>query len=128
MAPLVFRDLREMHAAGVAFLTGSDAAVALVYPGWSLHGELESLVRNVGLTPAEALRAATMNPAALFHLEKELGAIEPGYRADLVLLAGDPLRDIRRTQQIAGVMQDGRWLDRKMLAALLERAAREAAR
>jgi imidazolonepropionase-like amidohydrolase len=126
MAPLFFRDLREMHAAGVTFVAGSDTGVGMIHPGWSLHGELESLVQNVGLTPAEALRTATINPAAFFGLDKELGAIKPGYRADLLLVAGDPLRDVRRTMQIAGVMQDGRWLDRKTLAALLESAARAA--
>jgi imidazolonepropionase-like amidohydrolase len=126
MAPLFFRDLHEMHAAGVTFLAGSDAAVLLVYPGFSLHGELESLVRNVGLTPVQALRAATRNPAAFFGMERELGSIAPGYLADLVLLDANPLEDIRRTERISGVMQDGRWLDRKALDELLERAARDA--
>lgn len=127
-APAVFRDLREMHAAGVKFLAGSDAAVVFVYPGFSLHGELESLVRNVGLTPANALRAAIANPAEFFGLERELGSIRPGYRADLVLLDGNPLEDIRHTQHLAGVMRDGQWLDRQALDGLLERAAREAGR
>jgi len=124
--PHLLRDLREMHAAGVKFLAGSDAAVAFMYAGFSLHGELESLVRSVGLRPVEALRAATVNPAAFFGLERELGAIRLGYRADLVLLNGNPLKDIRRTRQIAGVVRDGRWFDRAALDALLERSALEA--
>lgn len=124
--PNLLRDLREMHAAGVSFLAGSDAAVAFMYPGFSLHGELESLVQSVGLKPVEALRAATVNPAAFFGLERELGAIRPGYRADFVLLNGNPIEDIRRTRQIAGVARDGRWFDRAALDALLERSALEA--
>jgi len=124
--PNLLRDLREMHAAGVSFLAGSDAAVAFMYPGFSLHGELESLVQSVGLKPVEALRAATVNPAAFFGLERELGAIRPGYRADFVLLNGNPMEDIRRTRQIAGVARDGRWFDRAALDALLERSALEA--
>ena len=124
--PDTYRDLREMHAAGVEFLAGSDAAVVFMYPGFSLHGELDSLVHHVGLTTAEALRAATINPARFFGLERELGAIRPGYRADLVLLESNPLNDIRATGRIAGVMHDGRWLDRHDLDALLEAAAREA--
>ncbi len=126
-APALFRELREMRAAGVQFLAGSDAGVAFVYPGFSLHGELESLVRNAGLTPADALRAATVSPAEFFGLERELGSIRPGYRADLVLLDANPLEDIRRTERVAGVMRDGKWLDRRALDGLLERAAREAA-
>lgn len=124
--PGLLRDFREMHAAGVQFLAGSDAAVVFVYPGFSLHGELESLVRHVGLSPVDALRAATLHPAAFFGLERELGAIRVGHRADLVLLDANPLQDIRHTQRIAGVVRRGTWFDRAALAELLERAAREA--
>jgi imidazolonepropionase-like amidohydrolase len=128
IVPGLLRDLREMHAAGVKFLAGSDAAVVFIHPGVSLHGELESLVRQVGLTPLDALRAATINPAELFGLEGELGGIRPGHRADLVLLDASPLADIRATQRIVGVMRDGQWLDRAALDGLLERAARETER
>jgi imidazolonepropionase-like amidohydrolase len=124
-APALFRDLHDMHAAGVEFLAGTDAAVAFIYPGFSLHGELESLVRNVGLTPADALRAAIINPARFFGLEHELGSIRAGFRADLVLLEANPLEDIRRTTRIAGVMRDGHWYDRRALDGLLNEAARQ---
>ena len=115
-----------MHAAGVRFLAGSDAAVVFMYPGFSLHGELESLVRNVGLSPADALRAATVNPAEFFGLEDELGAVRVGFRADLVLLDANPLEDIQNTRRIAGVVRDGSWFDRDALDALLARAASDA--
>jgi imidazolonepropionase-like amidohydrolase len=123
--PNFYRDLREMHAAGVEFLAGSDAAVVFMHPGFSLHGELASLVHHVGLTTAEALRAATISPARFFGLERELGAVRPGYRADLLLLESNPLNDIRATRRIVGVMQDGHWLDRHDLDALLEAAVSE---
>ena len=126
LLPSLFRDFREMHAAGVKFLAGSDAAVVFMHPGGSLHGELENLVRNVGLTPADALRAATVNPAEFFGLERKLGAVKTGYLADLVLLDGNPLSDITSTRRIVGVTRDGRWLDRTALDGLRERAAREA--
>jgi predicted amidohydrolase YtcJ len=89
--PSLYRDLREMSAAGIEFLAGSDAAVLFMYPGTSLHGELENLVRKVGIEPWEAMRAATVNPARFFGLLPELGAIRPGFYADLVLLRGNPL-------------------------------------
>jgi imidazolonepropionase-like amidohydrolase len=72
------------------------------------------------------LRAATIEPAAFFGLEREVGAVKTGYRADLVLLEGDPLQDIRNTRKIAGVIRNGAWIDRAMLDALLARAASDA--
>jgi imidazolonepropionase-like amidohydrolase len=124
--PGIFRDFREMHALGVKFLAGTDSAVVFMHPGFSLHEELESLVGKAGLTPAEALRAATANPAEWFGLERELGAIRTGYRADLVLVEGNPLENIRRTRDILGVMRNGKWFDRQALDRLRERSAREA--
>jgi len=123
---LMFRDLREMKDAGVEFLAGSDAAVVFMYPGSSLHGELESLVRNVGMTPAEALRAATINPAAFFGMKDDLGSVEGGQLADLVLLSGNPLKDISNSNQIVGTMARGRWFDRAALDDLMRMAEHQA--
>jgi imidazolonepropionase-like amidohydrolase len=78
-------------------------------PGWSLHTELAQLVA-AGLTPREALYAATVQAARFLNLETEVGRIEPGMRADLVLLEADPLADINNTRQISRVMLDGRWV------------------
>ena len=88
-----------MHRAGVTLITGTDASY-LHPPGFSLHDELDMLV-EAGLTPAEALRAGTLNSANLF---PSLGAsaIAPGKRADLVLLNGNPLTDIRNVHDIRG--------------------------
>jgi len=99
----------RMREAGVPIAAGTDTPINLAIPGESLHRELELLVRS-GLSPAEALAAATRAPARFFGLEGELGRIEPGFRADAVLLESDPLVDIRHTRAIRGVVSQGRWL------------------
>ena len=108
-----------MQRAGVTLVTGTDAAY-LHPPGFSLHDEIDMLV-EAGLTPAEALRAATINCATLFPA-LDAGAITPGKRADLVLLNGNPLTDIRNAHDIAAVVLRGRVLNR----AALDRALAEA--
>jgi imidazolonepropionase-like amidohydrolase len=85
-----------------------------------MHDELALLVR-AGLTPMQALRAATYEPAAYLGALDSLGTIRPGRAADLVLLDRDPLADIRNTRSISAVIARGRVLDR---AALLRRVAR----
>ncbi|WP_433562493.1 amidohydrolase family protein [Nocardia sp. CA-151230] len=99
-----------LRAAGVPILAGTDANSSPGVPmnpafGASLHHELELLVR-AGLSPAEALDAATALPAKHFGLT-DRGAIAPGLRADLVLLDADPLADITATTQIRGVWSAG---------------------
>jgi imidazolonepropionase-like amidohydrolase len=94
-----------MHRAGVKLLAGSDGP--LVAAGWALHEELALLVR-AGLTPAEALRAATLEAARYFGVADSVGTIAVGKRADLVLLDTDPLRDIRNTRRIRAVFVNGR--------------------
>ncbi len=95
-----------LHQAGVPILAGSDANLTAGVPasppfGESLHDEMELLV-DAGFSPVTALRAATVVPAGYFGL-RDRGAIMPGMRADLVLLAGDPTADIRATRQIRQV-------------------------
>lgn len=96
---------------------GTDAPNPFVLPGLSLHEELANLV-EAGLTPMEALSAATRDAARLTGQEKLRGTIEEGKRADLLLLSADPSRDIAATRTIAGVMVNGRWLAASDLQAM----------
>ena len=105
------------HAAGVPIGAGTDTPIGLSVPGYSLHSELEMLVR-AGLSPLEAIRSATLRPAEFFSLQDEMGTIEVGRKADLVLLEADPLEDIANTRHIALVVTKGRVLDRDTLEAL----------
>jgi imidazolonepropionase-like amidohydrolase len=109
----------EMHRAGVKILAGTDLGNPYVYPGFSLHDELALLVQ-AGLTPLEALQTATLNPAKFFGKETELGTIEKGKLADLVLLDANPLENINNTTKINAVVLNGRLLDRAALDKLLK--------
>ena len=110
-----------MNRAGVKLLSGTDLSFYAV-PGFSLHDELQLLV-TAGLTPAEALKAATVNPAGLFPALKA-GSVAAGQRADLVLLDANPLLDIGNTQRIRAVVLRGRVFDRKNVDDLLAQGAR----
>ncbi|HTS36955.1 MAG TPA: amidohydrolase family protein [Candidatus Solibacter sp.] len=119
--------VNAMHKAGIPFLAGTDTPPGVyIFPGFSLHEELQRFVA-AGFTPLEALQTATLNPAKFFGRENELGTIEKGKLADLVLLDANPLDDIRNTQKIAGVVANGRYFSRadldKMLASV-EKAAK----
>jgi len=108
-----------MHAAGVRLTVGTDSGVMATPHGVSTVREIELLV-EAGLTPMEALRAATANGADALGLAGEIGCIAAGCRADLLLLNGDPLSDLAVLYQPAGVMRDGVWLDRDALDRLAE--------
>ena len=107
--------MHAFHQAGVHFLAGSGAVAFGVLPGWGLHRELELLVQ-CGLTPREALAAATTNFADRFRW-RDVGRIAPGYRADIVVLSADPTRDIRNAEAIDAVYLDGEKLDLDRLLA-----------
>ena len=98
---------RKAHAAGVKIAVGTGAGNLLIFPGASVHRELQLLVK-AGLTPMEAIVAATRNTAESMGLSSELGTIEPGKKADLLILDADPLLDIQNTQKIHTVVQRGR--------------------
>jgi cytosine/adenosine deaminase-related metal-dependent hydrolase len=114
-----FDRTRQLKEAGVELLAGTDAPQAFIYPGFSLHDELSLLVA-AGLTPLEALRTATYNPADYLGMKGSLGTIEKGKLADLVLLDANPLEDIRNTRRISVVIANGRVFDRLALAQLLQ--------
>jgi len=109
------------HRAGVPVLAGTDTPMPRVYPGFSLHEELEHLVES-GMSPQAALRAATLAPASFLGISDTAGSVAVGKRADLVILDADPLSDIHNTRRIHAVLLDGRLLTRSALDALLAKA------
>ncbi|HYV96357.1 MAG TPA: amidohydrolase family protein [Gemmatimonadaceae bacterium] len=115
---LLEKMVREFHAAGVRLLIGTDAMNTGVVPGWSAHDELEDLVA-AGLSPFDALRAATSNAAEFLGEPGDKGTIAVGQKADLVLLDANPLTDIANSRKIAGVMLRGRWMSGADIASML---------
>lgn len=113
-----FQLVRRMNEEHVGLLAGTDVSITWTVPGFSLHDELSALV-EAGLTPLESLRTATLNPARYFEKTSEFGSVAKGLLADLVLLDGDPLADIRNTRRISAVVANGRYLDRPTLDAIL---------
>jgi imidazolonepropionase-like amidohydrolase len=114
-------NVRAAHKAGVAMLAGTDTGVAnnYIFPGWSLHEELENLVK-AGFTPLEALQTATINPAKYGNRLTSEGTIEKGKVADLVLLRSNPLQSISRTREIDAVVVRGRYYSSTDLDHLLQ--------
>ncbi len=115
-----------MHRAGVPFLAGTDTAAGVyVFPGFSLHEELELFVK-AGFTPREALETATTKPAKFLRMEDRLGTVERGKIADLVLLDANPLEDIRNTRKVFAVVANGRFFSRAELDELLRQVEADA--
>jgi len=111
-----------LNDSGGLLMSGTDASLAVVVPGFSLHDELETMA-DVGLSPYDVLRTSTYNPALYLGELEEFGTVEAGKRADLVLLEANPLEDITNTRQIAGTMVRGRWYSRADLDLMLEAVA-----
>lgn len=108
--PTALANVRALHAAGIPIVAGTDAPNPATAHGVSLHEELQLLVR-AGFTPEEALNAATALPARIFKLG-DRGRIAAGYRADLLLVNGDPTRHIADTLSIARIWKNGYAIDR----------------
>jgi imidazolonepropionase-like amidohydrolase len=116
-----------MFRAGVPFMAGTDTAAGVhIFPGFSLHDELGWFVR-AGLTPMQALQTATRNPAQFMGRLADLGTVESGKLADLVLLDANPLEDIANTKRIRAVVLAGRFIGRADLDGMLKRVAQAAA-
>lgn len=109
----------RLPEAGVGIMAGTDTPIAFLTPGYSLHEELRLLV-NSGLTPIQALEAATVRPAEYFNMQDELGTVEAGKIADLLLLDANPLENIENTQRIRAVIKDGHLHDRTKLDSWLQ--------
>ncbi len=104
--------LKELHEAGVPVLAGTDIG----YPyAPLLHAELEIMVKDGGFTPVDALATATSNPAKVYPMLADRGRIEPGLRADLLLVDGDPTKNILMTRKIVKVWRQGREVNREVL-------------
>jgi imidazolonepropionase-like amidohydrolase len=118
MFKLSMQIVGAMNKAGVPMMAGTDMLNPFTFPGFSLHDELVNLT-EAGLSPAEALRAATLNPAIFMNATDSLGTVEKGKRADLVLLGANPLDDIHNTQKVNAVVLNGRLYDRAALDSLV---------
>jgi imidazolonepropionase-like amidohydrolase len=116
----------ELQAADVGILAGTDSAAPELVPGFSLHEELV-LLTKAGLSPMQALQAATKNPADFMGVIQKQGTVEVGKNADLLILDANPLDDIRNTEKIRAVVIRGKLLDRTALDSLLTKAAAFAA-
>lgn len=108
--------LRALHRGGVKILMGTDAPQQFSVPGFSLHRELLRM-REAGMSPYEILKSGTVNVGEYFAKQDSFGTIEPGRRADLVLVDANPLADVANVARISGVMVRGRWLSRSDLDA-----------
>lgn len=106
--------VRASIAAGAPVVAGTDAPVPGIVPGFALHDELEALVR-AGMTPYQALEAATRLPCEWLGVLSDRGTVEPGKQADLLLLEADPLEDVANTRAISAVIIRGRYVPGEML-------------
>ncbi|MEQ8690917.1 MAG: amidohydrolase family protein [Pseudomonadales bacterium] len=111
--------LMAMHEAGVGILLGSDSPQIFNVPGFSIHRELAAMV-EAGMSPYEALATGTVK-VAQFLGDADGGTLAVGKRADLVVVAGNPLKDIRHSREVQGVMVQGRWLNAATRATELAR-------
>lgn len=116
-----------MFRAGVPFMAGTDTAAGVhIFPGFSLHQELALFVQ-AGLTPIQALQTATRNPAQFMGRLADMGTVEKGKLADLVLLDANPLDDIANTRRIRAVVLAGRYFGRADLDHMLKQVEKAAA-
>ncbi len=109
MTTIAQENVRKIHDAGGVLVAGTDQTT-----GPALHRELE-LLADAGISPADIIRIATLNGTIFLGKEKELGSIEEGKMADLVLLGADPTLDIRNARQIVQVIKAGKVIDRSKL-------------
>ncbi len=115
---------QKMHFAGAKFVAGTDANVPGVWPGFSLHAELKALTK-AGLSNLSALQSATINAAKLMK-KKKSGFIKKGYKADLVILNANPLKDISHSKNIFGVIRDGVYINKRKIDIIYEKIKKRA--
>jgi imidazolonepropionase-like amidohydrolase len=117
------RMTRALKDAGAKILLGTDTSNPFVVAGFAVHQELSLLV-EAGLTPYEAIRAGTSDGADFLGAGDDFGRVRPGLRADLVLVDGNPLADVRAAARRSGVVLRGRWIPASDLDAQLENLAK----
>ncbi|MEP7317741.1 MAG: amidohydrolase family protein [Panacibacter sp.] len=115
----------KLHKAGIWVMPGTDVSVTWVYPGFSLQDELILFVERVGMTPMEAIQSATIVPAKFLGIEKDLGTIETGKLADMVVLDANPLIDISNIKKIHAVIANGNYLNSTTLQKNLKSLERK---
>ena len=120
--PAMLRLLKAIHDAGVTIIPGTDAL-----PGYTLHHELELYVQ-AGIAPAEVLRMATWAPALVMGVNKDRGVIAPGKLADMILVDGDPTKNIRDINNITTVIKGGKVYDPRAIEKTLGIVSRETRR
>jgi dihydroorotase-like cyclic amidohydrolase len=113
------RILKALYDGGAGVLLGSDAPQLFSVPGYSLHREMAAMAK-AGLTPYQILEAGTRNPAIYLKAASEFGVVEPGKRADLILVEDNPLKDVANVAKRAGVMVRGRWFAESELRKMLD--------
>ncbi|WP_053970222.1 amidohydrolase family protein [Mangrovimonas sp. ST2L15] len=114
----------RLNREDVKLLAGTDCGNFYIVPGFSLHDELELMV-NSGMSTGQALKTATINPVTFFKMTDSLGTVAEKKIADLVLLNGNPLENIKETKNIYGVIKGGKYLDREKLDKLLKESETE---
>ena len=118
--PAMLRLLKALHDAGVTIIPGTDALA-----GYTLHHELDLYV-HAGIAPAEVLRMATLTPALVMGVDKECGLVAPGKLADMILVDGDPAKNIRDLDKITTVIKGGKVYDPAAIEKALGIAPRPA--
>jgi len=119
MKEMFLNTTRTLHEHGVKFILGTDTDNPYLVPGVSLFDELDYLI-EAGFTPYEALETGTRNAAEAMGMLDEFGTIEPGKRADLILLNNNPLEDVTAVRYQSGVMLRGRWLPQEQVQSILD--------
>ena len=114
--------VKKIHQNGIEIMAGTDCPIFFLTPGRSLHQELVALAK-AGLSPLEVIKTATLNPARYFGMDDELGLIQEGYLADLVILNENPLLDIANTKRVEAVIKQGAFYDREDLDSMLANLA-----
>jgi imidazolonepropionase-like amidohydrolase len=110
----ILEHVRDAHRAGAILMTGTDTGNPFAFPGYDVHEELRLMV-EAGVSPMDALAAATANAANFLGEADEWGSLAAGQAADLLILDADPIADIMNTRRIARVIQNGRVVDRAVL-------------